>query len=279
MSRVTFRIGRKGVVRGVFVSELYDESELESLDTLESFIEKENSELFNKLLKDEIKGDVDYSECTAMHAADGAYMELIDDTTNTTILLKIANMDHDGNDLYLESCYNAETDECVIDMNNDAVIKELLLAVADFENPDIVIDGDTVSFNESDRLWCDMTLDKAIETLGIEDKYSKDTLDKIKNGSVYELDDGELNRINNEVSEIEHAELMLSKIVNDNTGKIILIGVDDCGGVNKIEELDKIDTDKLAYGLIINIGLLEGAEDSDNEDASLLEDVFNTLGL
>jgi hypothetical protein len=277
MSKVTFRIGRKGVSKGVFVAELFDVSELDTTDTLEDFIKKENNAALVSTLKERLSEDIDYSECTAMHGADGAYIELIDDTTNTTILLKLASTDHDGNDLYLESCYDEETDRCNIDMNNTDVLEEIFEIVADSEDPDIDITGNTVSFNESEQLWLDTTLAKAIETLGIENNYSEEALNKIKNDSSSIYDDEEINRIDNEVLEIEREELKFSNIISKNTGKIVAITIDGCGGVSNIEQIDTIDTDRLSYDLMISIGSL--VDDSDFDDSSDIEDMGDFEGL
>jgi hypothetical protein len=252
MSRVNFKIGRKGVTKGVCISQLYDESEL---DTLDVFAKKENSEILNKELKESIASDVDYSECTAMHTGDGAYIELIDEETNTTLLINVSSEDGDGNPLYLESCYDEETDTCNIDMDNNDIVKELLGIVADSNNPDIEINDDTVSFNESENLWCDMTLVDAIKTCGLQDRYGKDVLDAIESGNLFSLGDGALGKLDREVSELEHKELMLSNLVNKYKGKCVELHIGGRRDVLSLDVSDTIDINDFAYELTIDIAI------------------------
>ena len=251
MSKVSLKIGIKGVSKGVTLSSVYDENcELTTLDNVE------DKELV-RAIRDIIREDIEDSDCAVSYCQDAAYVELIEEDTDTRILVVLSNVDHDGNELYLDACEISDDGTCIIDVDNNNVLLQILEGIMSYEgiNTAIIKDG-VVTFEENTNHWLDMSLINAIKTLKLEDKYGKETMEQLeKDYGTIGFSDKWID-IDTEVLEIEHKELRISELLKKYTGKKIVLEVDCCGAVFGLTEVEEFDIESLKYTINYDIGLI-----------------------
>lgn len=260
MKRLKLKITSKGVIKGLWICEREDYEYDSEQRTLTNMLKKlKDSKLENKL-KEVLLDDVNYDDCIAIQESEGAYIKLLDENTETSIVVQLTHIDHDGNQLYLESCYDKNIDDSIITdekLENNEVIKEILRCITDYKSRNKTeINNDVIEFNESETIWLDMTLIEAIRTLGLQDRYPEETVKKLEENCSL-MGNDKYDDIDKEVCKIEREMLKPSEIIKRYTGKTVLLKIDRCGGVTELRELDKFNADDFRYEINCSSSLLK----------------------
>lgn len=261
MSKLTFKLGAKGVSRG---AKLYIDYDGDSPGMKLS--ELKDVDLVNEI-KSMIKEDLTEDDFEIGYCQDGAYIELIDEESDTHILVVVGSRDHDGNELYIKEVYDEESDTSKLDMENIEVIRELLSGLSNYredDKPTVEVSEDLlkVTIEQNENMWLDSTLENAIYTLGLEKKYSEEFMTKLKSGYYYTYGPSKeemdvFDSIDKEVIEAERQFFKLSSLVENHRGSKLVIRVDTCGCVEGFYKVKEYDFKSVAYDINYDIALLK----------------------
>lgn len=142
--------------------------------------------------------------------------------TDTTIVVEMAAIDHDGNDfsLYDENNKNYVeiTEETQFTPEN---IKQLLTGVVKYDEPVTLVDN-SITFEPSNTCWVD-------------------DLHACMSSSNSEVDFNELDKKADILEDRINGLSFIEVLLNDYKGKVVHTVVDECGGIMEIDELASLD--------------------------------------